>query len=66
MDRTPTAIEPELLHTLKNKIGVALGFCDLLLDECEPTGDRHDDLTHMKEALTEALDMMPRVAERMK
>ena len=57
----PELLEPEHVHRFKNQIGLALGFCELLLDVL-PADDLHrDDIAQIKAALDEALELLPAV-----
>lgn len=60
------ALEPEVLHRFKNKISIAMGFCRLLVDECEPGDVRRADLVRVQQALQDAIDMLPELAARVR
>lgn len=60
------ALEPELLHRFKNLLGVAVGYCDLLLDEL-PDGDRkRSDVVEIRKTMQRALRLVPELAEQLK
>lgn len=57
----PEPLEPENVHRFKNQISLALGFCNLLLDELTPDDTHRDDVAQIKHALEEALVLLPDV-----
>jgi hypothetical protein len=54
-------LESETLHQLKNQIGIAVGFVDLLLDEIADGDPRRDDLLQVQQAMQKALAILPQV-----
>jgi len=59
-------LEPELLHRFKGLLGVAVGYCDLLLDEI-PEGDkRRLDIQEIRKAMQQALALVPELGEQLK
>ena len=54
-------LESETLHQLKNQIGIAVGFVDLLLDEINDGDPRRDDLLQVQQAMQKALAILPQV-----
>jgi hypothetical protein len=54
-------LESENLHQLKNQIGVAVGFVDLLLDEIADGDPRRDDLLQVQQAMQKALAILPQL-----
>ncbi len=64
MDAEPE--ESELLHRFKNALALALGFCNLLLDEIEEDDPRKDDLMEIQQAILKATALLPDLAKQMK
>ncbi len=62
----PEGLEPELLHRFKNRLAIALGFCNLLLDEIDKDDPRRDDLLHIQQSMQEAMALLPELANHMK
>ncbi|MGE3401873.1 MAG: hypothetical protein AB7K63_04745 [Vicinamibacterales bacterium] len=60
-----TRLESDTLHQLKNQIGIAVGFVDLLLDEMPADDARRGDLLHVQQAIRKALDILPRIQEEL-
>lgn len=60
------AKEDDLIHRLKNHLGIIVGFCDLLLAEFPSDDQRHADLLEVQKAARDAMMMMPEVARRMR
>ena len=56
------SLEPEILHSFKNQLGLALGFCNLVLDEVADTDPHRADLLQIQDALQAALKLLPQVA----
>jgi hypothetical protein len=52
-------LESETLHQLKNQLGVAVGFVDLLLDEAAPDDPHREDLLRVQDAMRKALALIP-------
>ena len=53
------SMDPTVLHRLKNKLAIILGFCDLLVSEL-PEGDRsRADVLQIQEAARAALLELP-------
>ncbi len=48
----------ELEHTLKNQLGIILGFVELLLDESAPDDPRRCDIEEIHKAATTALEVV--------
>lgn len=51
--------EPELLHQLKNHLGVVVGFTELLLAEFPDTDPRRADLLQIRAAAAAAMALLP-------
>ena len=52
-------MDPTVIHRLKNKLAIILGFCDLLVSEL-PEGDRHRaDVLEIQQAARLALLELP-------
>jgi hypothetical protein len=60
------ALEPELLHRFKNLLGVAVGYCDLLLDEIVEEDRKRSDVLEIRRTVQQALALVPELAERLK
>jgi hypothetical protein len=58
------AEEPEVLHRFKNKLYVAAGFCELLLDEMQADDPHRGDLLQIQQAMEEAIALVPEIANR--
>ena len=53
------SMDPAMVHRLKNKLAIVLGFCDLLLNEL-PEDDAHRaDVVQIQEAAQAALRELP-------
>jgi hypothetical protein len=59
-------LESEVLHTLKNQLGIAAGFIDLMLDETAAGDPRRDDLLQVQQAMQKALELIPGIARQMR
>jgi signal transduction histidine kinase len=54
--RTP---EPDVVHQLKNHLGIVIGYTELLI-ESTPSDDRlRDDLSTIQQAARDALGLLP-------
>lgn len=51
--------EPEILHQLKNHLGVVVGFAELMLAECPDDDPRRADLQHIAAAAAAAMALLP-------
>jgi len=58
MSETPR-YEPELLHQLKNHLGVVVGFTELLLAEFPENDPRRADMLQIQAAATAAVELLP-------
>jgi hypothetical protein len=58
--------ETEVIHRLKNHLCIIVGFCELLLGDAADAPQRHADLTEIRKAAQDAIDMMPEVASRLR
>ena len=56
-------LEPDLVHRFNNQIAVALGFCNLLLDEMSADDPRRSDLEQIRQAIEEATALLPQIAK---
>jgi hypothetical protein len=54
----------DVIHRLKNHLAIIVGFCDLLVAECDETDPRRADLVEVNKAAREALALMPEVTRR--
>lgn len=54
--------EPEIVHRLRNKLAIAMGFARLAADECAASDPRREDLQRIRQALEEAIGLLPEVA----
>ena len=55
-------LEPESLHRFKNQMGIAIGYCHLLLDEMGEADPRHRDLQQVLEAMAQAMTLLPEIS----
>jgi hypothetical protein len=55
----PPRYEPELLHQLKNHLGVIVGFAELLLAEFPDDDPRRSDMLQIREAAAAATALLP-------
>jgi len=53
--------EPDIVHKLRNEIGVIIGFCDLVLETLPPDDVRRGDLQQIREAAQNALSLIPAI-----
>ena len=60
------ALENELIHRLKNQIGVALGFVGLMLEESSPAVSRRYELLQVQQAMQRAMELVPEIARQLK
>jgi hypothetical protein len=59
-------LENEVLHRVKNKLGLAIGFGNLLLDDMPADDPRRADLLTIHTAVRDALSMLPELARQLK
>jgi len=56
--------EDDVVHRLRNHLGVIVGYCDLLLDGSSDDTQRGD-LTAIRSTAEDALALLPEVARRL-
>jgi hypothetical protein len=54
--------EIDVIHRLKNHLAIIVGFCDLLIAECDDNDPKRADLVEVHTAAREAMALMPEVA----
>jgi hypothetical protein len=55
----PPRDEPEVLHQLKNHLGVVIGFAELLLAEYPNDDPRRGDMLQIRAAAAAAIALLP-------
>lgn len=58
--------EPEVLHQLKNYLGVVAGFAELLLAEFPDDDPRRADMVQIVEAAAAAIALMPALERQLR
>ena len=58
-------VEPELIHRLKNELGIIVSFCDLLLDGSSTVDDQRADFQTIRDAAQNAMSLVPEIARRL-
>jgi hypothetical protein len=49
----------ELFHRFNNRLSIALGYADLVVEECPPDDPRREDFLRTQKALREAIALVP-------
>jgi hypothetical protein len=57
---------PDILHRLKNDMGIIIGFCDLLIADFPADDPRRADLVEVHRAALDAMQLMPEISRRMR
>jgi hypothetical protein len=58
--------EPEILHKLKNHLGVVVGFAELLLAEFPDDDPRRADMLQIAEAAGAAMALLPAIENQLR
>jgi hypothetical protein len=59
-------LEDDMLHQFKNHLALAISYAELMMDEFA-AGDAHrEDLTQLRDAINQAIAMLPDIERRMK
>ena len=58
--------EPEILHQLKNHLGVVAGFAELLLAEFPDDDPRREDMLQIVESVAAAMALMPAIESQLR
>jgi len=62
----PHTLEPDLIHQFKNHLSIIVGFCDLLLADCDEGDPRRDDLREIQKAAYAAIALVPELSKRVR
>lgn len=62
----PPRYEPEVLHQLKNHLGVVIGFAELLLAEYPDDDPRRGDMLQIRAAAAAAIALLPELGSQLR
>ena len=58
--------EPDVIHRLRNQLGVIIGFCNLLLESSPVDETLRGDIQSIQSAAEDALALIPTIAARLR